>query len=286
MKKLTAARLACPLCRGKLEYSGTEAGGRLADGELWCPLGHIFQVKGEIPLLKDAGLSGGEFSWKAKIPDVAGYDRIRKRYASYLPDGLADADGRLVRSLAALSSGAGWAVDVASGMGTLVLAMARRRRAGGILATDVDEVPLRGAMQKLKEAGSYGRVSLCVTDAKHMAVATGVAPMVTSYFGFDNVPGARAAFAEVSRILLPRGRVAFSATFLRRGSKSLRKARELGMGDTLSRASLTGTLEKAGFAIDEVEEFYEGTWTRNPMDLLPFEGDRFTHALVSARRKP
>ncbi len=285
MKKRMAARLACPACHGKLGYAGTTAGGRLVDGEFTCPFGHLFQVKGEVPLLKEARLSGGEFSWKVNIPDVAKYDRIRRRYASYLPDGLVEADGRLVRSLAALGSESEWAVDVASGMGTLVLVMAKRLRAGGILATDVDEAPLRGAMQKLRADGSYGRVSLCVMDAKHMAVATGLAPLATSYFGFDNVPDAGAAFAEARRILLPRGKLLFSATFLRRGSRSLRKARELGLGDTLSRASLMGTLERAGFAADEVEEFYEGRWTRNPMDLLPFEGDWFTHALVSAHKK-
>ena len=63
------------------------------------------------------------------------------------------------------------------------------------------------------------------------------------------------------------------------------EAEKLGVGSIATDNRLTQTLEEAGFKIDKHEKRYTGEWLRNPMDLLPFEGDCFAHSLVQAHKK-
>lgn len=241
-------------------------------------------MKKEIPVLKEPKLSKGEFVWRVKFPDVERYDRIRSRYNSYLSDGLIKADELMLDELARKVPRAGTVLDVASGMGTLLLTLTERRR-GAIMGTDVDESPLRGAMLKLKQKKSYRQVSLCVMDAKHLAIKSGMLPGIVSHFGFDNIPDVRRALSEAHRVLRPGGELLFSSILLQEGSRSLRQAAELGFGDIATEAGLATTLEMTGFRIDSIKSFYSGRWGRNPMDLIPFEGDWFAHSLVQAHKK-
>ena len=236
-------------------------------------------------MLKEAKLSGHEFAWRVRIPNIKRYNRIRRQYKSYLSDGQIEADELLLNETVRKTPREGITLDVASGMGTLLLAMSKSKSGGQMLGTDIDETPLRGAMMKLKREGSYHRVSLCVMDGKHLAVKSGAIPFVVSYFGFDNIPDVRQALSETFRILAPKGKLVFATLSVQDESKSFKKAAEHGFADSLSDAGRAAALEDAGFQVDRVERFYSGTWLHNPMDLLPFEGDWFTHSLVQAHKK-
>jgi hypothetical protein len=43
-------------------------------------------------------------------------------------------------------------------------------------------------------------------------------------------------------------------------------------------------LKKAGLVLDWIEEVYSGVWSYNPMDLLPIEGEEYSHVIVQARK--
>ena len=84
MHERLAGLLACPVCHEPLTFDGGTANGRLVNGSFKCGSGHLFQVKEEIGLLKDAKLSAQEFEWKANVADEKKYDEIRRQYESYL----------------------------------------------------------------------------------------------------------------------------------------------------------------------------------------------------------
>lgn len=283
MKALLLQIFACPICRSSLKFEGTSSTSRLVEGFLYCSHNHFFQVKDEIPIMKDPKLSRGEFVWKVEFPDLKKYEEIQKQYWSYLSDEQMNADKMLINKITESVSKEKLVLDVASGMGRLLLALSQRLgRKVNLLGTDVDETPLRGARIKLEEQNSYNQVSLCVTDGKHLAIKSQKLRCVTSYFGLDNIPETKGAFEEVSRVLMPNGRLVFATLWLKENSKSLALSERHGYGGIVTEDRLTRTLEETGFELDSVKVFYSGKWSHNPMDRVPVEGDWFAHALVQA----
>ena len=154
--------LECPVCHGALQFEGTQSNDRLAEGFLFCPNGHLYQVKDEIPLIRDPKLSHEEFVWKVEFPNLQRYEAIQRQYCSYLSEEQKEADNALLNELAEGVSDEQTVLDVASGMGRLLLVLSQSVGNGAtILGIDVDEKPLRGAKLKLQEQNSHDRVSLC-----------------------------------------------------------------------------------------------------------------------------
>ena len=287
MKTSLLDLLVCPVCQKSLRLEeGTSSDDRLVKGLLRCLNGHLYQVKDEIPILKNPKLSKKEFVWKLEFPNIEKYDKIRKEYASYLSEEQREADRALIDKIAKTVSKERLLLDVASGMGTLLLVLSQRLEKGkNVLGTDIDEKPLRGTKLKLKEQKSYSRVSLCVMDGKHLAVKPRKLPCVTSYFGLDNIPETKKAFQEVCRVLIPKGRLILTTLWFKEDSRSLALAEKLGFGAITTENRLTRTLEETGFKIDSAEKFYSGKWPHNPMDRLPLKDDWYAHALVLAHKK-
>ena len=210
------------------------------------------------------------------------YDEIQKQYNSYLSRRLKKADEFLIREIVRRTTDENMILDLASGMGMLLLILSKRRTGARVIGTDVDETPLRGAMLKLREEGTYGRVSLCVMDGKRLAVKSKGVDCLVSHFGFNNIPRTRLALSEAARVLKDEGRLIFSALSLKENTRSSNLARNLGYGEVATEARLVSALKHAAFRIDHIEEFYSGEWPHNPMDRLPVEGDWFAHVLVQA----
>lgn len=285
MKISLAELLACPVCYDSLSFEGTSSIDRLLKGFLRCPRGHLYQVKDEIPILKDPKLSQGEFVWKVEFPNLQKYDDVRRRYASYISREQKEADRALMNKLVEEVSTEELVLDVASGMGRLLLTSSQQLKEKiNLIGTDVDEKPLRGAKVKLTNQKGYSKVSLCVMDGKHLALKSQKFSCVTSYFGLDNIPDTNKAFREVSRVLKPRGRLIFATLWLKEGSKSLSIAEKLGFEAITTESRLVRTLEDTGFEFKSTEVFYSGKWARNPMDRIPIEGDWFAHTLVTAQK--
>ena len=169
-------------------------------------------------------------------------------------------------------------------MGTFLLPLAKNF-SGLIVGTDVDEKPLRGVQRKTQRENVYGSVSLVVMDAKRMCFQDGSLSIVSSYFGFDNVPQASVAFRETARVLKQKGKVVFCSLWYPDGSKSMHIADEHGVGEIASESRLKKTLDIAGLIADQVEVSYSGVWPYNPMDLLPVEGETYSHVIVHASKR-
>ena len=128
-------------------------------------------------------------------------------------------------------------------------------------------------------------VSLVVMDAKRMCFRDDSLSTVSSFFGFDNVPQTFEAFRETARVLTRKGKVVFCSLWHEDGSKSMRVADEHGVGEISSESRLRKTLDRAGLTVDGVEVLYSGVWPCNPMDLLPVEGEMYSHVIVQASKR-
>jgi len=282
--------IACPVCRTALIFEGNRVNGRFAHGFFRCSGGHLYQVKEEIGLLKDAKMSTNEFQWKVDVADEKKYYAIRKQYDSYFREdqiaAMQKMRTKLVDRVASLCRGSNNVVlDVATGMGTFVLPLLEKVAEDTlVIGTDIDEKPLRGAMNKAKNAGTYPRLSLIVTDAKHLAFRKSSLSTISSYFGLDNVPEASLAFVECARILRSGGRLVFVSLWYKEDSESMKLAEKHHVSEIASEIRLNKVLKKAGLLLDSVEEMYSGVWPHNPMDLLPVEGEEYSHVIVQARK--
>lgn len=282
--------LACPVCRKSLVFEGKKKDQRLVSGYLKCSFGHIYQIKEEIGFLKDAKLSANEFKWKIDVADEKRYNEIRRQYDSYLREDQKFAIGKLMRRLVDLvadsSKADNMVLDIATGMGTFLLQMARRSSQGLlIIGTDTDDKPLRGAMNIAKKANVWHKLSLLVADAKHLAFKNGVLSTISSHFGFDNVPEAVSAFKETARVLRSGGNIFLSSLWFREDSESMRLAEKHQVCQIASQSRLKKALDEAGLALERVEEVYSGVWPYNPMDLLPVEGDEYKHVIVQVKKQ-
>lgn len=285
MHAVLLEKLACPVCHATLEFEGAKSGDRLVQGFLRCSEGHLYLVKDEIPTIKDPKMSHGEFTWKVEFPNLQRYDEIQQKYRSYLSREQNEADKLLLNELARKILKEELIIDVASGMGRLLLEISSHlQKEATVVGTDVDEKPLRGAKLKLEEQESYHNVSLCVMDGKHLAFTSEEIPCITSFFGFDNIPKVRDAFREAHRVLNPNGRLAFATLWLEEGSDSLSLAEDYGTGAIGTEDRLKEVLEETSFKFDSAKMFYSGNWPRNPMDHIPIEGDWFAHVLVLAHK--
>jgi ubiquinone/menaquinone biosynthesis C-methylase UbiE/uncharacterized protein YbaR (Trm112 family) len=291
MHKTIAQSLACPVCRKPLVFEGKETTTRFVNGHFKCERGHTYHVKEEIGVLKDEKLSANEFEWKVDVSHEKKYDEIRNQYDSYLREDQKAAMCKMIQRLADLviSSNRGSSdvvLDIATGMGTFILSLAEKA-SGSILllGTDIDERPLRGVMNRAMKLDTWHRLSLAVMDAKRLALKDASLSTVSSHFGFDSVPETVSAFKECARVLRAGGRVFFSSLWLKEGSESTRLAEKHKVCQIGGRTMLEKALDEAELTLEGVEEIYSGVWPRNPMDLLPVEGDEYSHVIVHVRKQ-
>ncbi len=290
MHKELLKLLACPICKAPLVFDGKTLGNRLVNGYLKCSGGHMYQVKEEIGLVMDAKLSADEFEWKVDVADECKYDEIQRKYASYLREdqkaALKILNEKLIRHITtSYKESDNIVLDIASGMGRFILQLAEKGPKNMlIIGTDIDEKPLRVAMNKAKKADVYNKLSLMVTDAKHLVFKNESFSTISSFFGFDNIPETVIALKESFQVLKPNGKAIFSSIWYREGSRSMKVAEKYGFGQIACEKRLEQTLKKAGLVLDWIEEVYSGVWPYNPMDLLPIEDEEYSHVIVQARK--
>ena len=96
-------------------------------------------------------------------------------------------------------------LDICCGTGDMTAALLRRRPANGepVIAADFSEKMLALARVKLRGR----RVSIQSMDAMRMPFAGGSLDLITTAFGFRNLPNYRAGLVEFLRVLKPGGEV-------------------------------------------------------------------------------
>jgi uncharacterized protein YbaR (Trm112 family) len=149
--------LACPICRAPLTFEGNKTDNRFVRGHFSCRNRHMYQVKEEIGLFKDAKTSANEFKWEVDVADEKRYDEIRRQYDSYFRKdqraAMQKMTEQLVSTVARSSEESDDVVlDVATGMGAFIVPFAEKSSNDTlIIGTDIDEKPLRGTMKKARK---------------------------------------------------------------------------------------------------------------------------------------
>lgn len=260
---------------------------RVVDGEFQCrDCNRNYLVIHEIPFLKIEELSDGEWSWEPSITDEKRFEELNMKYTESLPREARIASSKIKESIAEYACNFnGPIVDIATGMGSFLRDLATRVSDKPLVGIDVDPKVLLGNRRAMKKADIYSQTSLVVSDAKNLAFIDKCTDIVTSYFGYANVPDVHRAFKETHRILKKNGSLNFSTLLLREDSKSFAEAERRGYGELLCEKRLRLTLENAGFGLISMREFVNGTWPGNPYDLLPFKGDWYAHVLVVAAKE-
>lgn len=217
MHQQLAKLLACPVCSDSLTYKGTISDKRYINGHFKCPSGHVFQVKEQMGLLKDAKQSEKEFEWKVNVADEQKYLEVKQEYESYLRNDQKAANHQIIQKLAdnvnrsSLTTDS-IVLDIASGMGTFLLPLIDKMPAHSTaIGTDIDEKPLRGLMNRAVKAATYEKLTLIATDAKRLSFKKATFSTVSSFFGFDNIHETLQALRECTRILRPNGQTFFAS---------------------------------------------------------------------------
>jgi demethylmenaquinone methyltransferase/2-methoxy-6-polyprenyl-1,4-benzoquinol methylase len=113
---------------------------------------------------------------------------------------------RLARSVRL--DGGGEALDVCTGTGDLILALARRWPAARLIGLDASSGMLARARRKLAAAGLQARVRLLQGNALDLPFAEGRFDCVTIAFGLRNLSERQRGLAEMARVLRRGGRLA------------------------------------------------------------------------------
>lgn len=287
MRSDTVSILACPICKKPLRFDGEIAGERIVYGQLECrDCDRSYQVIHEIPFLKIEELSAGEWSWELSITDEKKFEELDVKYTESLPREARIASREIKEAIAEYACRFnGPIVDIATGRGSFLRDLATRVHDKLLLGTDVDLNVLLGTQRAMKKANIYSQTSLVVSDAKNLAFTDKCTDIVTSYFGYQNIPDAHKALKETHRILKKNGSLIFSTMLLKEDSKSFAEAERRGYRELFCEKELKLTLENAGFRLTSTKEFVSGTWPGNPYDLLPFKGEWYAHVLVVAAKE-
>jgi len=279
--------LSCPTCGGGLSYDGITRDDRLFSGRLQCnDCSHLYPVEDEIPILIDPAKSSFDWEWEVDIEAGETFDAFDHAYYGSLPPDAREARAYLINRIVHMcNQSPGPILDVATGRGVLLRDLALLLVTDQpLLGMDIDQKVLRGTQGFLRRRGLYDPVSLAVMDAKRLALRGETIGLVTTWFGFNNMPEAAAALQEAFRVLMPGGKLIAATLDVRRASTTYKVANEAGFADFLTDEHIDYHLQAAGLTLERVETFATGIWPGNPYDAIPLRGDWFAHRLVLASR--
>lgn len=144
---------------------------------------------------------------KARTPQM--FTEISRRYdlLNHLLSGGVDRRWRRVLVESAGVGQGGRVLDVATGTGDVAVEFARRTGAGEIVGLDPSVGMLDVGRDKVERLGLGGRIRLVDGDALALPFADGTFDAVTIAFGLRNLPDYAAGIAEMTRVLVPGGRL-------------------------------------------------------------------------------
>ncbi len=111
----------------------------------------------------------------------------------------------IARRIAPLLPEAGHLVDVGTGPGHLLLALARQRPDARLTGMDVAPEMVRLADVRVQDAGLSGRVEVVVADVAALPLPDRCADVVTATMTAHHWPDLTAGVAEIARVLRPAG---------------------------------------------------------------------------------
>jgi ubiquinone/menaquinone biosynthesis C-methylase UbiE/uncharacterized protein YbaR (Trm112 family) len=282
--------LACPICYCNLDFLGTETNGRLQEGYIKCSsCSQTFRVHDQIPDFRIGDWSKETLNGKGILEllsldedKLKSWIEERKTYPETESIEMQDASVRIMKGICSVVKNFPMALDIASGRGRLLKAMAASNPNIQLLGTDIDENMLKGAQKALREEAPSKNASLLLCNVKRLPIRSGSFPCIISFAGFSNMQNPIQALSEVRRVLSSNGRLIFSTLFINEGSRSFEYMRRLRLADMASEDRLRKYLEEANLELLSLEEIYSGIHPGYSNDLLPLRNDWFAEMLVMA----
>jgi len=143
-------------------------------------------------------------------------------------------------------------LEIGTGLGWGSLGLLRSLAPSLLIATDYDRAILPATRRFLHDEDADGRAHFCQADAKQLPFADQSFDLVLALYVIHHVRGARAAVAEISRVLRPGGRFVF-ADFLEPAWVS-RLGTHHGAGAP-TRADLEDALRACGLSVERRRGF-------------------------------
>ncbi|NIN67769.1 MAG: methyltransferase domain-containing protein, partial [Anaerolineae bacterium] len=183
----------------------------------------------------------GEYARARDVADEA-------RLGLYTQEYLACSDRQIEYLLERLSVPDGPIVDLASGIGHLLEAMARRLTQP-IVATDFSPLVLKRDRHRLEFFGLYERVSLLAFDARRSPFKDGAVKTLTTYQGLSNIREPGNLLGELRRIASGSFLVV-SIFFPEEDDANKAAINEMGLSDLLFRRPALESFAEAGWQVE------------------------------------
>lgn len=183
----------------------------------------------------------GDFAQAKVAADTA-------RAELYSPEYLACADQQMSFALRWLATAEGPLVDLASGLGHLVEAMARQL-SQPIIATDFSPRVLKRLQRRLKFFDLYSRVSLLAFDARRTPFKNCAVSTLTTYQGLANIRQPGDLLRELRRIV-GGSFLALTLFFPEEDEVNASAIRKLGLGELLFRRLALESFAGAGWQVE------------------------------------
>lgn len=284
MRREILELVVCPACKGELEqkHPTWTSKDRFSFGLLVCSECEIkYAVVDDIAILREPGW----ISWEEYVEGLRQqtdewqqwfwqYDEEIRN--SYKPQER-EANKHMIAGIIAKSgvAEAHTVLDIATGRGSLLREICSAAHEDAlIVATDIGYYWSGGLKWHYQREGTYDRISFVLCDAKKLPFRDDTFGSVVSLGALTNIPEPELAVKEAHRVVRPGRNIATSQFLAAEGSRTWKRAMELGCEGLLVEGKAEECFREMGFKNVSSEQHYSAIASyQNPYNALPIEGD-------------
>ncbi|KQC13837.1 MAG: hypothetical protein APR63_07200 [Desulfuromonas sp. SDB] len=264
--------IACPVCKQELN-----------DNLSCTKCSRHYKFERDIYLLKTK-LSDQEFQWNDIYLDPAKSNQRRQQYSSFINDETKTVQKKWFQQIVQeIEKCDGIIGDIATGYGDFYKKFIESEKIFKIIATDVDPNVLSFTKSRFNEKFNLD-IPAVATDGKFLGFLDKSFDWLVSFAGFSNIPEAELACGETYRTLKKSGKLLIMHSFVGENSKSAELAARYNLGDSFTESRFKRILRKSGFMNISINSVGSALWSKNPMDLLPVEGDEVEYVIIQAEK--
>lgn len=264
--------IACPVCKQKLNET-------LICGN--CDRHYKFAR--DIYLLKTE-FSNQEFQWNDIYLDPSKSKQQRQQYSGYINEKTKLVQKNWFKQVEKkIQYFDGIIGDIATGYGDFYKKFVEGKKNYKIIATDVDPNVLIFTKNQFKEKFNRN-IPAVATDCKLFGFLDNSFDWLVSFAGFSNIPEVELACREAYRTLKKSGKLLIMHSFVDEDSKSLELAAKYNLENSYTEDRFIRVLKKSGFKSISINSVGSAAWSKNPMDLLPVEGDEVEYVIIQAEK--
>jgi ubiquinone/menaquinone biosynthesis C-methylase UbiE/uncharacterized protein YbaR (Trm112 family) len=264
--------IACPVCKQELGK------------DLICSeCSRHYKYDRDIYLL-NTELSDQEFQWNDIYLDPSKSRQNHRQYSSYL-----NGETKLIQKFwfeqteIEIKKCDGIIGDIATGLGSFYRKFIESEKKYKIIATDVDPNVLVFAKNYFNEKFNQD-IPAVATDNKHFGFQDNSFDWLVSFAGFNNITDVEVSVQEAFRTLKKSGKLLIMHSFVDDNTKTIKLASKYNLEKSLIKHKFHEILVDSGFNNIVVNSVGRAVWSKNPMDLLPVEGDEVEYVIIQAEK--